>query len=566
MDRNKFFLKVAGIAALALVYVMFTGMVETFGGRDIIANVLNLGQILMYLPPFIVGYLVMRAEAPSSTLVRYLTSIGAGLIANTPAAIVALFMERVQMRDTFANASPNLVEFMTLGIQPLGMGILVFWLMGGLLATFGIAFSFLPQGARRAVITAFASIVGLALMSNLFGQILRRFFGGRPDRLLFNADALRISTSLIVFVFAAVLTQYQPLLRKQFGRHLTSLLPSGILESGHVTNGLGLIVLLALPWVLGVFLSEVLANVGLFMLMALGLNIAVGLAGLFDLGYVTNFAVGAYLVGVLTSTGPQGIGQFNFWLIVPISIVAAMFTGFMLALPVVRMRGDYLAIATLGFGEIIRLLALSDWFAPLIGGAQGVLFIPKPAILGFSFQTPQQIYYIILAACVVVLFVSRRLDISRTGRQWRAIREDEPVANAMGIDVTWVKTLAFTLSAASGGLSGAIFASKLGTIFPHSFQLLISVNVLCIIIIGGMASIPGIAIGSLLLVGVPELLREFSEYRYLFYGLLLILMTIYRPNGMIPVKAQQHSRGFGPEEGSDAGKTVPLPAPATTVT
>ncbi len=565
MEGYKQILKVGSIAALALVYVMFTGMVETFGGREIIANVLNLGQILMYLPPFIVGFLIMRAVT-SPTSIRFLRGIAAGLITNTPAAIVALFMERVQMRDTFTNASPSLVEFMTLGIQPLGVGILVFWLTGGLLAIFGIAFSFLPQGARRAVITGLASIAGLALMSNLVGQILRQFLGGRPDRILFNADALRVSTSLVVFVVAAALTQYQPLLRKHLGSRLASLLPSEIVGSGHVANGLGLIVLLALPWVLGVYLSEVLANVGLFMLMALGLNIAVGLAGLFDLGYVTNFAVGAYLVGVLTSTGPQGFGQFNFWMIVPVSIVAAMFTGFMLALPVVRMRGDYLAIATLGFGEIIRLLALSDWFAPLIGGAQGVLFIPKPNILGFSFQTPQQIYYIILAACVVVLFVSRRLDISRTGRQWRAIREDEPVANAMGIDVTWVKTLAFTLSAASGGLSGAIFASKLGTIFPHSFQLLISINVLSIIIIGGMASIPGIAIGSLLLIGVPELLREFSEYRYLFYGLLLILMTLFRPHGMIPVKRQQHSLGFGPEDGSTAGKTVPLPAPATTVT
>ena len=563
MDRYRHFLKVCGIAAFTLVYVMFTGMVETFGARDIIANVVNLGQILTYLPSLMAGYMVWRAEGNPAP-VRWALGMGAGLATTAPAALMALMMEKVQMRDIFINASPSLVDFLTAGIQPLGVGLLVFWVLGSLAALVGILLALLPRSARRALIAGLVAVTATALLSNLVGQVLRQFIGGRPDRLLFSADALRIGTAVVVFVGTAVLTAFQPAFQRHTAARVISRLPPELVQSRYVSDGLGLMVLLALPWVLGVFLSEVLANVGLFMLMALGLNIAVGLAGLFDLGYVTNFAVGAYLVGVLTSTGPQGIGHFNFWLILPVSIVAAMFTGFLLALPVVRMRGDYLAIATLGFGEIIRLLALSDWFAPLIGGAQGVLFIPKPSILGFHFQTPQQIYYIILAACVVVIFVSHRLDISRTGRQWRAIREDEPVANAMGIDVTWAKTLAFTLSAASGGLSGAIFASKLGTIFPHSFQLLISVNVLCIIIIGGMASIPGIAIGALLLVGVPELLREFSEYRYLFYGLLLILMTLYRPQGMIPVKVQRHSHDSEPAARLPAGKPVPDPSRATT--
>ncbi len=552
--------RVCGIAAGTLVYMMFTGMVETFGARDIIVDVVNLGQILIGLPPFMAGYLVWRTAGPA-TLTRGLLGISAGLAVTTPATLLALVMERVQMRDIFVNASPSLVEFMTWGLQPQSFGLLVFWLLGGLAALAGIGFSLLPRAAQRAIMVGLAALVATALMSNLVGQVLRQLLGGRPDRWLFRTDALRLGPALGIFVVTVGLAQFQALLKRQAGARIAALLPTEFTQQGYATNGLGLLVLLALPWVLGVYLSEVLANVGLFMLMALGLNIAVGLAGLFDLGYVTNFAVGAYLMGVLTSTGPQGIGgHFNFWMILPVSILAAMFTGFMLALPVVRMRGDYLAIATLGFGEIIRLLALSDWFTPLIGGAQGILFIPKPGIWGFSFQTPQQIYYIILAACVVVLFVSHRLDISRTGRQWRAIREDEPVANAMGIDVTWVKTLAFTLSAASGGLSGAIFASKLGTIFPHSFQLLISINALCIIIIGGMASIPGIALGALLLIGVPELLREFSEYRYLFYGMLLILMTLYRPQGLIPVRLQRHSHDSEAATPRPAAPPVPDPA------
>ncbi len=187
------------------------------------------------------------------------------------------------------------------------------------------------------------------------------------------------------------------------------------------------------------------------------------MAGLLDLGYVTNFAVGAYVMAVLTSTGPLGIGEFNFWLVLPICVLAAMLTGFMLALPVLRMRGDYLAIATLGFGEIMRLLALSDWLKPYIGGAQGILFIPKPRIPGVAFidfTDPRWMYYIFLAACLLMLFISLRLNNSRTGRQWMAMREDEDAAGAMGIDTMKTKMLAFTLSAASGGLAGAIFASK----------------------------------------------------------------------------------------------------------
>ena len=290
---------------------------------------------------------------------------------------------------------------------------------------------------------------------------------------------------------------------------------------------------------MGVYLSEVLNLVGLYVLMGLGLNIAVGLAGLLDLGYVTNFAVGAYVMAVLTSTGPLGMGEFSFWLILPICVLAAMFTGFMLALPVLRMRGDYLAITTLGFGEIIRLLALSNWLKPYIGGAQGVLFVPKPRLFGLTFSGPQTIYYIIVAACLAMLFVSLRLNNSRTGRQWMAMREDEDAAGAMGIDTMKTKMLAFTLSAASGGLAGAIFATKLGTIFPHSFSLLISINALSVIIVGGMGSIPGIVVGALALIGLPELLREFAEYRLLLYGALLITMMLVRPEGLWPSAARR---------------------------
>ena len=221
-------------------------------------------------------------------------------------------------------------------------------------------------------------------------------------------------------------------------------------------------------------------------------------------------------------------------MVLPICIVAAMLSSSILALPVLRMRGDYLAITTLGFGEIIRLIALSDWLKPTTGGAQGVLQIPSAKIGPLVFGTPETIYYLLLAASLLVLFVSVRLDNSRMGRQWMAMREDEDAAKSSGIDTMMTKLLAFALSAASGGLAGAIFAAKLGTIFPHSFSLLISINVLAVIIVGGMGSVPGIVIGALVLVGLPELLREFAEYRLLFYGILLVFMMLKRPEGLWP--------------------------------
>jgi branched-chain amino acid transport system permease protein len=215
-----------------------------------------------------------------------------------------------------------------------------------------------------------------------------------------------------------------------------------------------------------------------------------------------------------------------------------MVAGFVFALPVLRMRGDYLAIATLGFGEITRILVLSDWMSPIIGGAQGILFIPKPELFGFTFVGPQQFYYIILAGCLLAVFVSWRLNNSRIGRKWMAIREDEDVAASMGINLVKTKVLAFTISAAFGGLAGGIFAAKLGTVFPQSFTLLISINVLSLILVGGMGSVIGVVLGAFVLVGLPELLREFAEYRLLLYGALLIVMMLVRPEGLWPSEAR----------------------------
>jgi branched-chain amino acid transport system permease protein len=224
------------------------------------------------------------------------------------------------------------------------------------------------------------------------------------------------------------------------------------------------------------------------------------------------------------------------------------------------MRGDYLAIVTLGFGEIIRILALSDFLKPLIGGAQGIQKIPNISIAGLEFVTPEHIYYAILAGCLLALFVSWRLRDSRLGRQWMAVREDEDVAEAMGINLHKTKLLAFAIGAAFAGLAGAIFAPKLSAIFPHSFNLLVSINVLCLIIVGGMGSLPGVAVGSLILVGLPELLREFTEYRLLIYGVLLIVMMIVRPEGFWPSEVRKRELHAAEETAPAGGGSLPAEA------
>jgi branched-chain amino acid transport system permease protein len=245
--------------------------------------------------------------------------------------------------------------------------------------------------------------------------------------------------------------------------------------------------MLALPWVMGTYVSEVFDQVGLFILMGLGLNIVVGFAGLLDLGYVAFYAIGAYTAGVLTS--PElAATPLSWWLAAPIAVLVATLFGVLLGIPVLRMRGDYLAIVTLGFGEIIRILALSDLLKPLIGGSQGIQLIGKPSVFGFVLADQRSIYYVILAGVLLAAFIAVRLRDSRMGRTWMALREDEDVAQAQGINLVATKLLAFATGAAFSGLSGAIFAAKLGSAYPHSFQLMVSINVLSLIIVGGMGA------------------------------------------------------------------------------
>ncbi len=546
------------LAGILAGYVAAVGMIETFSGREVIAGILTLGQILLVLPTFGVAYFAARKankyEMSRATILGYGTLIG--FISAIPLILLILLAENTNVRVMFVNISSNLAEILTFGQGTVGGSLL----LTAVLITIGLLSAtliLLSQHWRRAIQQALIWTLSIGMFSELIILVFRPLLGRGFLRLFFRQGALTIIAAVIIFILViaiSLLWQARKAGIRIRYQNLGDVKQKNIRRASFSLAG---IVLLFLPWIVGTYLSEVIDNVGLYILMGLGLNVAVGLAGLLDLGYVTNFAVGAYIAGILTTTGTLGGAELGFWIVVPIAILAAMFTGFMLALPVLRMRGDYLAIATLGFGEIIRILALSDWLAPYIGGPQGVLDIPKPSLFGFVFAGPQEFYYIILAACLVALFVFIRLNTSRTGRQWMALREDEDVAAAMGIDTTVSKLLAFTISAASGGLAGAIFAAKLGTIFPQSFSLLVSINVLSIIIIGGIGSIPGIILGSFLLIGTPELLREFAEYRLLLYGALLIVTMLLRPAGLWPSAVRKREIESAMDEGSGPEVTVP---------
>jgi branched-chain amino acid transport system permease protein len=280
--------------------------------------------------------------------------------------------------------------------------------------------------------------------------------------------------------------------------------------------------------------------VGLYILMGMGLNLEVGLAGLLDLGFVAFFAVGAYTTAILTADSPHALASYtaipslSYWAAMPIAVLASIVVGVLFGIPVLGVRGDYLAVATMGLGEIVRVVVQSDMAAPLLGGAQGILQIPKPRIGGYELADPVQLFYLTLAASAVAAYVAWRLENSRLGRAWMAVRDDEDVAQALGINLVKVKLLAYGLGAAFAGLAGSIFAVMLTSVYPSSFQLLVSINVLALIIVGGMGSLPGVMVGAMVLVGLPELLREFGEFRFLFYGAALIIMMRVRPEGLWP--------------------------------
>jgi len=322
-----------------------------------------------------------------------------------------------------------------------------------------------------------------------------------------------------------------------------------------VLSGLVVLLVLILPQLANLVQNAVLGAVMIFIVMGIGLNIVVGYAGLLDLGYVAFFAVGAYTYGLLSSPGSYVVVNLpwfegvSFWVGLPIAFLIGAFTGVLLGTPVLKLRGDYLAIVTLGFGEIIRLLVLN--LRDYTGGPGGVLKIPAPVLFGMNLGNPKGILYLAMALGVLVTIVTLRLHESRLGRAWVALREDEDVAEAMGINLVSIKLLAFGSGAAFAALGGAVYAARQVNIFPDNFALDVSINVLSLIIIGGIGSIEGVVLGSIALIGLPEILRSVSEYRIIAFGALLVVMMIIQPEGFLP--SQRRARELHTEEVTNPG-------------
>jgi branched-chain amino acid transport system permease protein len=501
------------------------------------------------------GYLAAKRSPGTKPLWVLINSLISGLIVGGVLALLVIVGGMITLRKVFINASPLLYKLLTFD-QGVNSGILLLLGGGALSGLLAGILCLAPNFLRRGLIVSIGSVVGAGVLQDLLHPVFA-LWGPLAvmNEWLFTANGLTFHGAIGLFVLMVILFYAWTQKGKAVRADLERLSPT-TQRALKITSLLFLIILLlVLPQMLGLFLSEVLTIVGLYVLLGLGLNIVVGFAGLLDLGYVAFFAIGAYTMGVLTS--PE-LGFFNlsFWGALPFVVFMGVLSGFLLGLPVLKMRGDYLAIATLGFGEIIRILVLSDFLRPWLGGAQGIGKIPKPHIGSIEFAAPQQIYYLILAGCLLVGFVSWRLRDSRLGRAWMAVREDEDVAQAMGINLSSTKLLAFATGAAFSALSGAIFASKLGSVYPHSFNVMISINILCLIIVGGMGSIPGVLVGAIALVGLPELLREFAEYRLLVYGAALVAMMLLRPEGLWPETSRR--REF--HEGESSSYSEPNPA------
>jgi len=286
---------------------------------------------------------------------------------------------------------------------------------------------------------------------------------------------------------------------------------------------------LAFPHLFSTYQTNIMITALMYVVLGLGLNIVVGLAGLLDLGYVAFYAVGAYTYALLNMHFELG-----FWMVLPIGAMLGALFGIVLGFPVLRLRGDYLAIVTLGFGEIIRLI-LENW-NEFSEGPSGIANISRPGFFGIEFSLEgaiQYLYYLMIALVIITIFVVNRLQDSRIGRAWIALREDEIACQAMGIDKTKTKLTAFALGATWAGMVGVIFAAKTTFINPASFTFLESAIILCIVVLGGMGSIVGVIIGALVLILLPEYLRALSDYRMLAFGAVLVSMMIFRPQGII---------------------------------
>jgi len=530
------------LGGVTAIFIAAVGMIEAFEDRNIIQPFLTLSYTALLLVPLLYGYLAAKLPDPVEGMQQAepgARNVLAGLIAGTltgfGAALFVLLINSFDMRDVFIALSPRLVIIMTFGLDLLP-GLAALTAGGAVIGTVGGSLWLIAGKWREPLINAFVWTLLAGLLQQVFQQVLRGVGLDSVAQFLYSPlGGLEPVGASLIFLLVLGLYVYMERndvsVRERYGA-LSDENRRRVLIAGAVA---ALVAIFVLPQILGVFLSEVLDLVGIFLLMGLGLNLVVGFAGLLDLGYVAFFAVGAYTTAVLISpTSPAFAPEITFWAALPFVVGAAALAGIIVGTPVLRMRGDYLAIVTLGFGEIARILFISEALFPYVGGAQGITQIPTLSIGGFVANSPPQFFYPIAAFVILAIYATWALENSRIGRMWKAMREDEPVAEVMGINTVQAKLTAFVMGAIIASFGGALFAAKIGSVFPHSFNIVVSIQVLVLIIVGGMGSIPGVIVGAIVIIGLPELLREFAEFKFLMYGALLIYMMLNKPEGFVP--------------------------------
>ena len=584
--------RMGAAAGVVTIFLALVGLIGNFTDVYLIGDQITFAGLMLVLPAFIAGLVAAapRVEGGERHEMRLSEAMTAAAVAGAAAGVTfglavvladLIGVERI--RAVFLNVTPQLMEFVTFG-QATGIGAVLIVVVSAAAGVFGGALRAAPPPVRRPVTAALVVVL-------VFG-FLQRVIPIALDQLNLERDWLYSPefdglTWLGAVVVGAV-TAGVSVLSSRFGDRLRGSLARAGGGSGPAINPARLVaglvavaLLLVAPLLLGSVISEVLGTVMVFALLGIGLNIVVGYAGLLDLGYVFFFALGAYSLALLTGATlnaygippePAISGDLNFYFAIPIVMLIAATAGLLVGAPVLRLRGDYLALVTLGLGEMVTVLVGSPWLVPLVGGPSGMRGITDAAIGGFAFRDPQHFYYLALAFVGLAAFVSWRLASSRIGRAWTAMREDEQTADAMGISTTRFKLLAFGIGGAIGSLGGALFAVKIGSLTPASFQVIVSIQVLGLVILGGMGSIPGVLVGALVLVGLPGLLREFEEYRLLAYGAAVVAVMILRPQGLIP--NVRRSRELQDEERAqdewakavEEGETPPETATATGAT
>lgn len=549
------------VAGVVGIYLAATGNILRFHTRNVLTTadgegLLQLSYTFLLLVVLAAGYRASRVSPerrlePTATvgLGALSGAVAGGLIFLFIAAMKALIAQQLVVSEIMPEIRGVLLDEILLFGQGVGLGGVLLIGGGAGLGALASSLHLLDRQNRRPLLIGLVAALLVSMLEPFLRVILSGL--GLETDWLYKGRGLTVTGAIVVFIvvtaLAAAWTRRGSLVRERV-RDLPAQQRKVLRGS---TLALFILFLLVLPLLAGLRVSEVLTTVLIYVLLGLGLNIVVGYAGLLDLGYVAFFAVGAYGIAIFTfrssflvSESGVGVtslqiaekGFTNFWVALPFVVIIAVIVGVLIGAPVLRLRGDYLAIVTLGFGEIIRVLVQSDWLDPWLGGAQGIIAPSPIPPAGLDLRRPQNLYYLILIACLLAAFISYRLVNSRVGRAWAAMREDESVAEAMGISVIKYKLLAFAMGAGIACLGGAFFAAKIGSVFPNSFKLDVSINVLAVIILGGMGSIPGVIVGALVLVGLPELLREFAEYRLLFYGAILVAIMIFKPEGLIPNK------------------------------